>query len=396
MKAFDRSRFENAFEQPPQEFHLTVQKALRQAQSPAKSICSRRRVAALVVAALVCLLGVAAAIYYGATLDDFLKLDLKKHGVASSTQFTVTGDIPLLDVQVREAASDGLSLYLTVEYALKESADSALVFGGDMDYVMDPERAYQALSNQLDIPAVKSYKNIYWLTEGEFLCMDDQGQAHHAWRTRTLYQSPVKVSVMYWFDLRTTDSFDSFIEPGTFAFPNALTVSISPELYLYQKGASPTVQDNPYPHICMSDYVRKAEGKLSITVSPERRYEVKRYSIAGFPAEVPGLRTVSATITETPVLYCVRLDFKYAEGQLPADYRMDIELLDGDGNPMEYLSYMDRARRPVNGTGDVDLRLELVCPKQDGKTPSALEIVPDASAIVTEPIILDWMPAPIE
>ncbi len=379
MKTFDNSRFQKAYEQPPPEFFDAVEQVLARNASVHRPKLSKRLIIAL-AALVICLSGVATAVLYGTGLGDFLSANLNKRGVPVTTEATLAGDMAMVDVKVKEVASDSMSMYLTVEYSLKDAKDSAIIFGMDMEYVLQPGRATQIMDNHLDIAMVRSAKNIFWLTTNEFYCQDNEGKKRYNWRTEAIYQSLSTVVVMYWFDLRTVTTYNSYVYPESAGFPDVLNVLIAPQLQRYL-GTMPTVRIEEeeakvrgyfYP----GDFTQVDAGDLHITVSPKRNMAQKTYRIANFPERVLGMRTVEATVRETPLLYCVQLYFTWPEDvplpDITEDYTIFFYLLDKEGKNTSFLSHTDGYSQDRLAQGVFDYRLEYICIKKDGQEPSTL------------------------
>lgn len=206
----------------------------------------------------------------------------------------------------------------------------------------------------------------------------------------SLYRSPSTVVVMYWFDLRTDDSFDSFIEPEVFDYPASLRVSISPQLQLYHGDIGDRAASDTGSFLVPDDFTLVDSGELEVTVSPTRNVEHVKHRIAGLPEALGPLRLIEATVTETPLLYCVRLDLQNTGARPLGECSMPIDLLDENGEALAYITQADRARLAGNGSADIDLRLEAMYPKQDDRQPKQLVLTPILDGEALPPIYIPW------
>lgn len=171
------------------------------------------------------------------------------------------------------------------------------------------------------------------------------------------------------------------------ASPDSPIVSLAPKLYRYDKGVGTNANtaQNPCPYVSINDFVQADAGELQITVPPERVAGLTEYKIKNFHEHLPYLSTLSATVTETPLLYVVRLAFDWPEEQPQPNYQMNVDLMDKTGEPMAFLSHVCLSRKAANGSGDVDFRLESIYPKQDGRTPDVLMLESMSDEFVCSP-----------
>lgn len=372
MKRFDHARFQNAFERPPEAFHNALKKSVNHITPRPKPVFSRR--AALIFAMLaVCLVGTAAAVMVGTTLNDFLNVDMQSLHIPITNEFAVDGKMDLLNVKVREAASDGVFMYMAVEFSLKDQDGKAMIYGSDVHYLQNPDNPLQSNDVQLALEAVQNSQTVYWFKPNAITFRDREGVLRRAMYEDCRYESAQTMVVLYWLDLRTDDAFEfGSLSAG---YPDTLTVSMSPALYIYEKTEKIAVLEKLLSDISNpGDYLTCAEaGKFTISAAPQRQ-SAQKYRIATFPERFYELRVVSATVTETPLAYYLRLDFQKTEDCAYPDYSMYPEVFDKDGQPLPFFFLTRSARFDTNEP--VENRLEAIYIKQDDRKPHTLRVSP--------------------
>lgn len=391
MKRFDQTRFQNAFEQPPEAFHETVQKSLDHIAPQPKPVFPSRAV--LIIALLaVCLIGTAAAVMVGTTLNDFLNVDMQSLHIPVTNEFAVDGSMDLLNVKVREAASDGVFMHLTVEFSLKDQDGKAMIYGSDVHYLQNPDNPLPSNDVQLALEAVQNSQTVYWFKPNAVTFRDREGVLRRAMYEDCRYESAQTMVVLYWLDLRADDAFE--FDSLSAGYPDTLTVSMSPALYIYEKTEKIAVLEKLLSDISNpGDYLTCAEaGKFTISAAPEKQPSQK-YRIATFPERFYELRVLSATVTETPLAYYLRLDFQKTEDCTYPDYSMYPEIFDKDGQPLSFF-FLTRSAR-FDTTEPVDNRLEAIYIKHDDRAPHTLCVTPHWDEEKNPPITvqLDLVPA---
>lgn len=390
MKPFDKARFQNAFEQPPEPFRHAVSQALNSLPKP-RGIILPRRAALLLTTLIMLFAAVGFALAPTWRMADFLHVDLKPLAVTVTHDFDLQGTMDKMDVTVREALYDGIMLKVTVAFTLKDETQGALLYYYDM-YRYHGGDAPDGI-NLKDFQTAETSGRLYWLWVPSLICRDTGGQAHYLSPSSVpLYESAATVVVMFDVDMRGADAYTLPPAAKAVAYPDPLEIAFEPQLY--QCESNPEFEKSirggygfQSPE-CFFDLADKA--KLSVTLS-RTALPAQKYRIVNFPERFYELKTSAAFVTETPLAYYIRFSFDRTDACTYPDYSYYVEALDQDGQIFPPYTTM---RTLYGDTGAI--RSEAVVFKRDGRTLSGIRVTPHWDEEKNGPITLTLDLAPAE
>ncbi len=334
----DSLRWQKVYEPAPEAFKRAMERALREREEPTMKRFSLRT-AAIAVAVLIALTGVALAVTGQNGVLKFLFPDREP-----ATELPVQTALPqaggdaleTITVKVRDAVSDGQTLHIAVEVAAKNPRDAVL-------YDLDAEYVYPMSGQEARKPSIPVTE------EGMGFCMPFVSKAKEAERiliigtpmallggvdlvkgTNWYYESPGVLVVDYVIDLRP-GAYEGWDNPPPYPLPSPLAVTLTPSVWLQKQN-----DINCYD-------IEQAKVALAVDWAAQEPMELSEYVATNLPVEGEGYRLDAARFVSTPLGLYATLTFSDTdpnagwESESPLQQSFWYEVLGADGQPLPAL-----------------------------------------------------------